>query len=232
MTEHRLPTVNADDGAWGDILNQFIAKEHYNTGLDDVLNGSHNTVTIMPGTTSAGTAPLKFNSGPLMLASEAGAIEFLSDSLYFTQTTGSIRKAIATYDSSGSTGGIHFVDSDGNFTNLAIGSLNQVLTVVGGLPQWETLPTPTVLAVSTNITASSATTHIIDASSGPLTIALPAATVKQDAYYNFKKIDSTANPITIIPDGLDTIDGNPNIVIEYKNSAIDLVSNGYAWYII
>ena len=98
MAEQRLPTVNGDDGAWGDILNQFIAKEHYNTGLDNTLNGGHKTITIRPGTTGAGTAPLKFISGPLMTAAEAGAVEFLTDRLYFTQTTANTRKTIAHTD--------------------------------------------------------------------------------------------------------------------------------------
>jgi len=87
MTEQRLPTVDADDGAWGDILNQFIAKEHYNTGLDNATNGGHKVVTLRPGDIGAGTAPLKFTSGPLMTNAEAGAIEFLTDRLYFTKTT-------------------------------------------------------------------------------------------------------------------------------------------------
>lgn len=99
MAEQRLPIVNSDDGSWGDVLNQFIAKEHYNTGVDNTANGGHKTITIRPGTTAASTAPLKFTSGPLMSAPEAGAVEFLTDKLYFTQTTGTTRRTIATtYD--------------------------------------------------------------------------------------------------------------------------------------
>jgi hypothetical protein len=100
MTELRLPAVNGDDGAWGDILNNYLIQEHYNTGLDNVLNGSHQTMTIRPGTIAAGTAPLKFTSGPLMTTPEAGAIEFLTDKLYFTRTTtlATARTVITTGD--------------------------------------------------------------------------------------------------------------------------------------
>lgn len=42
----RLPIVNSDDGTWGTILNQFLEKEHLNTGTDVATNGNHKSVTI------------------------------------------------------------------------------------------------------------------------------------------------------------------------------------------
>lgn len=96
--EQRLPVVEGDDGQWGDVLNQYLEKEHYNTGLDDTTNGGHKTITIKPGTDASGTAPLKFTSGPLMTIPETGAVEFLSDRFYYTQTTAMARKTIATID--------------------------------------------------------------------------------------------------------------------------------------
>ena len=87
MTQQRLPAVNGDDGIWGDLLNQYLKKEHYDDGTDNAVNGGHQKITIRPGTTAALTAPLKFTSGPLMSTPEAGAVEFLDDKLYFTKTT-------------------------------------------------------------------------------------------------------------------------------------------------
>lgn len=142
MAQQRLPTVSGDDGQWGDILNQFLAKEHYNTGLDNVLNGGHKTITIRPGTTAALTAPLKFISGSLMTAPEAGAVEFLTDKLYVTQTTGTARKAVATYydDGNGATGDVYYRDASGNFIRLAAGTNTHVLTLAGGVPTWAAAP--------------------------------------------------------------------------------------------
>ena len=60
------------------------------------------TIHIRAGSATAGTAPLKFTSGPVLTAAEAGAIEFLTDDFYATITTGAARK--------------HFVLDDG--TNL------------------------------------------------------------------------------------------------------------------
>jgi len=135
--QQRLPIVNGDDGQWGDILNQYLTKEHYDTGSDNAANGGHKVVTIQPGTTSAGTAPLKFTSGSLLTTPESGAVEFLTNRLYFTQTSGTTRKVVAAFDdSSGATGDVYYRDASGHFVKLAIGSSGDVLTVDTGLPIW------------------------------------------------------------------------------------------------
>lgn len=137
MVQQRLPAVNGDDGAWGDILNQFLSKEHYNTGLDNAANGGHATITVRPGTPAVGTAPLKLTSGSLLTAPEAGAVEFLTDKLYMTQTTGTTRKVVAAYDdSAGATGDVYYRDSGGNFIRLPIGTNTYVLTSNGTVPAW------------------------------------------------------------------------------------------------
>lgn len=154
MAQQRLPTVNGDDGTWGDILNQFLQKEHYDTGVDNAANGGHKTITIRPGTTAALTAPLKFTSGSLMTTPEAGAIEFLTDKLYFTQTTSTTRLTVAAYnDASGATGDMYYRDASGNFVRLAAGSNTNVLTLAGGVPTWAAaggsgLTQPQVMAIS------------------------------------------------------------------------------------
>lgn len=137
MPPNRLPIVDGDDGVWGDIVNQFLEKEHYNTGTDDPDNGGHKTITIRPGTSAAGTAPLKFSSGTLLSSAEAGAMEFNNDHLYFTVTTDAVRKTIAMYDDSdGATGDLFYRDSSGNFTRLGVGSNGDFLKVSSGLPAW------------------------------------------------------------------------------------------------
>lgn len=133
----RLPIVNGDDSTWGTILNQYLEKEHYNDGTDNPVNGGHKTITVRAGTTTAGTAPIKLTSGPLMTTPEAGAMEFLTDQLYFTQTTGTVRKAVLMANPTGGTGDIYYRDSSSNVVRLAIGATDEVLTVVGGLPSWE-----------------------------------------------------------------------------------------------
>jgi hypothetical protein len=133
----RLPQVNGDDGQWGTILNQYLEKEHYNDGTDNAANGGHKTITIRPGTSAAGSAPLKFTSGTLLATPEPGAVEFNTNRLYYTQTLGSTRKTIAAYDdSSGAAGDVYYRDASGNFIRVPIGTDTQVLTVTGGVPTW------------------------------------------------------------------------------------------------
>lgn len=139
MADQRLPIVDGDDGVWGEIINQYLEKEHYNTGTNNAANGGHKTITIRPGTATAGTAPLKFSSGTLLSSPEAGAMEFNSDTLHFTVTTGAVRKTIAMYDdTSGATGDLFYRNSSGHLTRLAVGSNGHFLKVSGGLPAWDT----------------------------------------------------------------------------------------------
>lgn len=160
VVQQRLPVVSSDDGAWGDILNQYLGLQHYNNaGVDDPLNGSHKTITIRPGTTSALTAPLKFTSGSVMTTPEVGAVEFndngTNGKLYVTQTQSTIatRLTVAAYnDASGATGDMYYRDSNGNFKQLLIGSSTNVLTVAGGVPTWAAagsgLTQPQVMAIN------------------------------------------------------------------------------------
>ncbi|MBC7459523.1 hypothetical protein H7200_02300 [Candidatus Saccharibacteria bacterium] len=63
-----------------------------------MVNGGHKTVTIRAGTAAAGTAPLKIASGIILTTPEVGAIEFSTDRLYHTQTTGTSRRVVAAFD--------------------------------------------------------------------------------------------------------------------------------------
>jgi hypothetical protein len=160
MADQRLPTVNSDEGLWGDELNNFLSKEHYdNTGVNDPLNGMHKKVTIVAGTSTAGTAPLKFKTGTLLSAPEIGAVEFNDNTtngrLYTTATQVSVvtRLTVAAYnDASGATGDMYYRDSNGNFLRLPIGSTNNILTVSGGVPAWSAsgsgLTQPQVMAIN------------------------------------------------------------------------------------
>ncbi|MEI7653041.1 MAG: tail fiber domain-containing protein [bacterium] len=70
-------------------------------------NGNVGIGTVAPtallhfkaGTATASTAPLKFTSGTLLTAPEAGAVEFLTDAYYGTITTGAARKTFAFLES-------------------------------------------------------------------------------------------------------------------------------------
>ncbi len=103
-------------------------------------------VHIAAGTTAASTAPLKFTSGPLNTTAEAGAVEFLTDKLYGTITTGAARKELTLNDAALTSGRVPIVTTNGRLTddaNLTYGS--------------STLTAPTI-AATTAVTAPTVTT--------------------------------------------------------------------------
>lgn len=74
-----------------------------------------------------------------------------------------------------------------------------------------------------------------DASLGNIIITLPTAASQFDGIthsgtiYNVKKVDSTGNSVTLQPQGIDTIDELPNIVITAQDVNITLQSDGTKW---
>lgn len=65
-------------------------------GIDITPSNITARLHLPAGSTAAASAPLKLTSGSLMTSPEAGAIEFLTNGLYYTQTTGPIRQQIAS----------------------------------------------------------------------------------------------------------------------------------------
>jgi hypothetical protein len=233
-TPQRLPIVNSDDGAWGDIINQYLKKEHYDDGTDNAVNGGHQKITVRAGTTAAGTAPIKLTSGSLMTAPEAGAIEFLTDRFYVTQTTSTTRKVLAAFDdTSGATGDIYYRDASGYFVRLGIGGTGQVLTVASGLPSWGQGIYATSTKTGTSYTITNTDTVIIaDASSNNVTITLPAASGSPGYRFYVKRKDASGNTVTIARSGGDTIDGATSHTLDLQYTSATVVSDGSNWYII
>ncbi|MDB5162337.1 MAG: hypothetical protein JWM52_845 [Candidatus Saccharibacteria bacterium] len=232
MTDQRLPTINGDDGAWGSVLNQFLAKEHYDTGIDNPSNGGHAKITVRPGTTSAGSAPIKLSSGSVLTVPETGAIEFLTDKLYFTQTTGTTRKVIATYDdSSGATGDVYYRDSGGATVRLGIGGSNQTLVVSSGVPAWSTTGSVSRLVTSISVDTTAGATASTDYTyfvTGTTIVTLPTAVGNKNIY----KIANVGLAIvTVSTTSSQTINGSFSVTLPINNMSLDIVSNNANWTI-
>ena len=236
MVQQRLPAVNGDDGQWGDILNQYLTKEHYDTGLDNVNNGGHKTITIRPGTAAAGTAPLKFSAGTLLGTPEPGAVEFTTNHLFFTITSGAVRKKVALYDdAAGATGDMYYRDSSGNLVRLPAGVDGKTLKVSGGLPTWSDVAGSTFATSTKTVDYTITGTDVVifaDASSGNVTITLASAAANAGYRFFIKRIDNTANVCQVVRSGADTIDGQTTILLQVRYVSLTVVSNGSAWYII
>jgi hypothetical protein len=233
-TPQRLPIVNSDDGTWGDIIRQYLMKEHYDDGTDNAVNGGHQNVTIRAGTTTK--APLTLTSGTNLTTAAAGAMEFTTDTLYFTITTGAVRKKVAIYDdASGAAGDTYYRDSSGNFVRLGVGSTGQVLKVASGLPSWgsasSTFGTNTQSGTSYTVSTSD-TVVFADATSNNVAVTLPAASGATGYRFYVKRIDSSGHTVTILRSGSDTIDGMTSFTLDQQYTAFAVVSNGSAWYIL
>lgn len=233
MAEQRLPIVNSDDGVWGDIIRQYLTKEHYNDDTDNPVNGGHKTVTIRAGTASAGTAPLKFTSGTLLSSPEAGAMEFNNNNIYFTITTGPVRKKVAIYDDSGgATGDLYYRDGSGNFVQLPVGAAGKTLRVASGLPAWSDATFTTSTKTSNYTIGATDTVIFANATSGNVTITLPVASGVSGYRFYVKRIDNSGNTCAVARSGSDTIDGQTSVNLDAQYTSLTLVSDGTAWYII
>lgn len=93
------------------------------SGGGTVITNPSAKLHISAGSTTAGTAPLKFNSGSLMSVAEVGAMEFNSDRLYFTKTTGATRETVAYL--SDITGGV----SDGDKGDITVSGSGTTWTI-------------------------------------------------------------------------------------------------------
>lgn len=90
-----------------------------------------------------------------------------------------------------------------------------------------------VVAKTAAYTATNADTYIaVDASGGAVTITLPTATAQAGQIYTVKKIDSSANAVTIDGDGAETIDGAATHVIGAQWGTAHIVSNGTNWHVL
>lgn len=160
-------------------------------------------------------------------------MEFNTDSLYFTITTGTTRKKVAIYDdSSGTTGDLHYRDSSGNFVRLGIGSSGKTLRVSSGLPAWSD-PTFNTTAKTSNYTITNNDTVVFaNATSGNVTITLPAASGSAGYRFYVKRTDNSSNTCTVARSGSDTIDGQTSLTLDLQYTCLSLVSDGSAWYII
>lgn len=72
---------------------------------------------------------------------------------------------------------------------------------------------------------------LCNCASNDITVNLPTA-VGNTATFQIKKIDSTANEVTIDPFSTQTIDEETSLIISYQNSSVTLKSNGVNWVII
>jgi len=73
---------------------------------------------------------------------------------------------------------------------------------------------------------------LVDCSDTSITITLPAASSHKNRVYTLKKIDSSANKVTIDANSTETIDGEETIELKTQYTYVTIVSDGTEWFII
>jgi len=68
-----------------------------------------------------------------------------------------------------------------------------------------------------------------DASAGAFTVSLPTASGIKGKAYLIKKVDSSANAVTIDPYGTETIDGAATVTLASQYDSVIVVSDGTNW---
>lgn len=171
-------------------------------------------------------------------ASGAGDVEELTagDGLSIATTTIGIADAGVTY--------ARIQDISAASRLLGRGSAagagdTQELTVGGGLSISGTVLSSQNFisqAISTKTTAytilSTDGVILADATSAGFTLTLPTAASMSGRSVVVKKIDASANAVTIDGDGAETIDGAATVSTAVQWTAFRLVSNGTAWFLV
>ena len=73
---------------------------------------------------------------------------------------------------------------------------------------------------------------LVDATAGNVNITIPTARNNNGKLFVVKKIDSTANTVTITPYGTQLIDGSSTVVISVQYTAVMIVSDNFNWWIL
>lgn len=109
-----------------------------------------------------------------------------------------------------------------------LGVINYIpISFVGGSP----------LAVATTTTTPYTVTNsndvlLVDATAAPVVVNLQSLASAKKKIYSFKKMDATANSMTLDPSGAETVDGAPTLVTAVQYTAFSLYPTATGWVIL
>lgn len=91
------------------------------------------------------------------------------------------------------------------------------------------LATPKTVAASTTLLATH-TTVLVDATGGAVTITLPPVSQHPSRVYTIKKVDVSANAVTVTANAAETIDGSNTYSLATQWKSVTVISDGTQWY--
>lgn len=91
----------------------------------------------------------------------------------------------------------------------------------------------TQAAKTASFTADNSTSvYLCDATSGAITVTLPAASGATNRIYHIKKTDSSANAVVVDGSGSETVDGGTTATISAQFESIQIICDGSNWHIL
>ena len=102
----------------------------------------------------------------------------------------------------------------------------------GGIPRVLHDEIEAVSSSTINLTSASTPTVLCNALSNPMTVNLPLASTCEGIMFTIKKLDASANAVTVQPSGSDNIDGLSTYVISQQFLTVSIQSDGSAWFIL
>lgn len=138
---------------------------------------------------------------------------------------------ILTFDSTTLTANGHLIMASASEIRNAGKVGIQVATPVHGLDCNYSVGMAIVLKTA-SYTAANDHTILADATAGAITITLPDATAVPRRMYLIKKVDSSANAVTVSAYGTQTIDGSASVSISTQYGTLHIQSDGSNWHIL
>lgn len=173
-------------------------------GVKQVIQGGTNTVTVA----CAGSDVFNKAGG-----SVSGTLTLLAQGM------------LLQYKASG---GIWYVLAD----DLPLSQLDLRYLALAGGTVTGSLGVPLKTVTTTNTTVASDCVTLCNAAGGGFTNTLPDATaVRVGASYLFKKADTSANEVKLLPVASQTVDGAPYYTLAAANATATLRSDGANWWV-
>ena len=119
------------------------------------------------------------------------------------------------------------IESSFERIELALAAAGVALDSVGQFPSFNTRE----ITASETLEADDYLV-LVDATSGAVTASLPTALSKEGSQIIVKKIDVSANAVTVDADASETIDGSTTTSLAAQYDSVTVISDGTEWWIV